>query len=153
MPQPGAAADDEGAPEQRLDLLGRGVGGDVEVLGPQADDQVAHRAAHDVGLVAGLLQRAHDAHRVGVEQRRVDAVGLGRHLDALAERDRRRVGGRVGRGGCRRLAQQPVDELPDHVKSLMTGQPPRRAGRAGSPARRRPRRPRGLPAPCPAAGR
>ena len=52
-----APADDEGAAEQALDLLGRGVGGDVEVLGPQADQQVAHRAADDVGLVAGLLQR------------------------------------------------------------------------------------------------
>ena len=48
-----APADDEGAPEQRLHLLGRGVGGDVEVLRPQADQQVAHRAADDVGLVAG----------------------------------------------------------------------------------------------------
>jgi hypothetical protein len=84
-----APADDEGAAEQRLHLLGRGVGGDVEVLRPQADQQVAHGAADDVGLVAGILERAHHAHGVVVEQLRIDAVFFGRHLDATAQRDRR----------------------------------------------------------------
>jgi hypothetical protein len=51
-----AAADDEGAAEQLLDLFRRGVGGDVEVLGLDAQQQVAHRAADDEGLVAGFLQ-------------------------------------------------------------------------------------------------
>ena len=51
-----AAADDEGAPEQALDLFRRGVGGDVEVLGLDAQQQVAHRAADQEGLEAGFLQ-------------------------------------------------------------------------------------------------
>ncbi|OIQ74112.1 hypothetical protein GALL_442470 [mine drainage metagenome] len=45
-----APADDEGASKQWLDLLGRGVGRDVEVLGLVAQQQVAHRAADDEGL-------------------------------------------------------------------------------------------------------
>jgi hypothetical protein len=59
-----AAADDEGAPEQALDLLRRGVGGDVEVLRLHAQQQVAHRAADDKGLEAGFLQGLRDADRV-----------------------------------------------------------------------------------------
>ena len=69
-----APADDEGATEQRLHLLGRGVGGDVEILRSQPDQQVAHRAADDVGFVPGLLERAHHAHRAFVQQALVDAV-------------------------------------------------------------------------------
>jgi hypothetical protein len=51
-----AAADDAGAAEQGAHLLGRGIGGDVVVLGVDAGDQVAHRAADDIGLVAGLCR-------------------------------------------------------------------------------------------------
>jgi hypothetical protein len=72
-----ALADDEGAPEQALDLLRRGVGGDVEVLRLHAQQQVAHRAADDKRLEAGFLQGAGDAHRVRGQQLRVDLV-LGR---------------------------------------------------------------------------
>ena len=55
-----APADDEGAPEERADLLRARVGGDVEVLRRDAEEQVAHRASHDIGREAGLAQgRAH----------------------------------------------------------------------------------------------
>ena len=81
-----APADDEGAAEQALHLLRRGVGRDVEVLGAQAHEQVAHRAADDVGLVAALGQRRDDLDGALVDQRRVDAVHVLRHLDALAAR-------------------------------------------------------------------
>ena len=63
-----APADDEGAPEQALDLLGRGVGGDVKVLGPQPHQQVAHRTAHHIGLETGLLQGANHLDRPVVDQ-------------------------------------------------------------------------------------
>ena len=56
--QPEAPADDEGATKQRLDLFRRRVGRDVEILGRDAKQQVAHRAADDKGLEAGLLQLA-----------------------------------------------------------------------------------------------
>ena len=42
--------------EQRTDLLGRRVGRHVEVLGMQADQGIAHAAAHQEGLVARLVQ-------------------------------------------------------------------------------------------------
>ena len=53
-----APADDERAAEERLDLLRARVGGDVEVLRLDAEQQVAHRAADDVGVEAGLAQHA-----------------------------------------------------------------------------------------------
>ena len=53
-------ADDERPPEQRLDLLGRRVGGDVEVLGLDAEQQIADGAADDERLEAFVLQPARD---------------------------------------------------------------------------------------------
>jgi hypothetical protein len=47
-----AAADDARAAEQRAHLFRRGAGGDVEILGLGADQQVAHGAADDIGLEA-----------------------------------------------------------------------------------------------------
>jgi hypothetical protein len=128
-----APADDEGAAEVLLHLLGRGVGGDVEILRPQADQQVAHGAADDVGLIAGVLQRAHHADGVFIQQGGVDAVFGHRHLDTLAERDggqRRRRGGR--HGGVFALAEKAFDEFLDHSKSLRMGQPRSDAMRASA---------------------
>ena len=51
-----AAADDARAPEYAAHLLRRGIGGHVEVLGLEAEQQVAHRAADHVGGVAFFLQ-------------------------------------------------------------------------------------------------
>jgi len=78
-----ASADDEGTPELVLDLLGRGVGGHVEVLGATAQQQVAHGAAHDVGLEAGIGQSLDDLDAAFVEQLRIDPVLLDGDLDAL----------------------------------------------------------------------
>ena len=46
-----------------------GVRRHVEVFGPQADQQIAHRAADDVGLEAGVGERAHDLDGALVDQR------------------------------------------------------------------------------------
>ena len=81
--QPEAAADDDGAAEMRLDLLGRGVGGDVEVLRRHADQQVAHGAADDVGMVPGLLQRLAHPQRRAWHPVALDAVLGDRHLSRL----------------------------------------------------------------------
>ncbi len=106
-----ALADDEGAAEQALDLLGRGIGGHVEVLGAQAQQQVAHGAADDVGLVARILQRLDHVDGTPVHQVGVDAVHLHGHLLALAE-------GRLARPWSGRgLAQQLVDDVLDHGAS------------------------------------
>ena len=61
--EPKAAADDERAPEQRLHLLGRRVGRDVEILRRDAEEQVAHRAADDERLESFFLQAPHDGAR------------------------------------------------------------------------------------------
>ena len=65
-------ADGEGLGEERDDLIGRGGGGDVEVLGREAEQEVAHASAGEEGLVAGVAQAAGDGERgaevrVGVE--------------------------------------------------------------------------------------
>ena len=80
-----APADDEGAPEKRFDFFRRGGGGHVEILGPQAQQQVAHRAADDIGLMAGAFERLHHIRGASVHQRRVDAVLCGGHFGAFAE--------------------------------------------------------------------
>ena len=120
--QPEAPADEPAVAEQAAHLIGRGAGGDVEVLGLAADEQVAHAPAHQVGLVAALLEAQHHAHRVGVQALRVDVrprrsdwlggrgdgggdshtrggngVGPGRALDGSRGVLRRGVGG-GGRG-------------------------------------------------------
>ena len=50
------ATDDIGAPEQRLHLLWRGVGRDVEVLRCQAEQQVAYCAPDDERPESRLVQ-------------------------------------------------------------------------------------------------
>ena len=106
-----APPDDEGPPKELLDLLGRGVGGDVKVLGRQAQQQVAHRAADDVGGVARLLQRAHDVGGAFVDQRGVDAVRLRPHFHALAQ----------PRAGAAGLADQAANQVFDHRWGLFSG--------------------------------
>src|SRR5205085_2445409 len=66
--------------------------------------QVAHRAADDVRLVAGFLERVDDVGGPLVDQRRVDAVLLGADFAPLAEIRTRRF----------TAAKQLVDESFDH---------------------------------------
>ncbi|MNQ83814.1 hypothetical protein D3C85_989160 [compost metagenome] len=56
MGQLEAAADHPGVAEFGADLFRGGVGGHIEVFGAQVQQQVADATAHQVGLVAGLLQ-------------------------------------------------------------------------------------------------
>ena len=101
--------DDESAAKQAFDLLGRGVGGHVEVFGPQADQQVAHRTADDVGLKTGLLQGADHVEGALVDQVGVDAVLGDGDFDAFAK---------LGRFGGRLFAEYFVDEGLDHGCSV-----------------------------------
>ena len=101
-------ANDEGTPKQALDLLGRGVGGHVEVFGRQADHQVAHRAAHNVGLKARPLQGAEHIAGPLVHQRGIYAMALYAYFFSLAE------GQFIGFDAARDFAQQFVDEFFDH---------------------------------------
>jgi len=84
-----AAADDPAVAEGAADLAGRGRGGDVEVLGLAAHQEVADAAPHQVGGVIEAGEAADDFHRVGVE------VVLG---DGLVDH----TGSEMDRRGCRR---------------------------------------------------
>src|SRR5690606_40031096 len=68
--------------EQRLDLLGGRVGGDVEVLGLAADQQVAHGAAHQAGGESRVAESVEHAHGIGADVLARDVVALARdHLE------------------------------------------------------------------------
>src|SRR5690606_31647202 len=62
-----AATDQPAVAEQVLDLLRRGVGGHVEILGRTADQQVAHGAADQERVEAAVLQSIQDAERIGAD--------------------------------------------------------------------------------------
>ena len=115
-----APPDDEGTAEQAFDLFWRGVGGHVEVFGAQTHQQVAHRAAHDVGLETCLLERAHHVGCPPVHQLGVDAMHIGADLFAFAER--RLL---AATGTARGLAQQLVDEFFDHGLKISNMRQPR----------------------------
>ena len=74
--QPEAAANDECAPEQRLDLLRCRVGGEIEVFGRDPEQQVAHRAADDEGFEACLLELADDVVRAARDLTSADRMRI-----------------------------------------------------------------------------
>ena len=80
-----APADDEGTAKQLLDLLGCGIGGHIEILGLETEQQIAHRTTDDVGLKPRLLERAHHIHSAPIDQLQIDAMHAGRHGFALAK--------------------------------------------------------------------
>jgi len=81
MDQPEPAADDPGSPEQRRSLFRGRIGGDIEILGRAAEQQVAHRTADHERLVAMVLQCRGDPKRTGADAFPADAVPLARdHL-------------------------------------------------------------------------
>ena len=58
--EPEAAADQPAVAEQPSHLLGRRIGRDVEVLRLDADQEVAHAAADEEGLVARVPEAIED---------------------------------------------------------------------------------------------
>src|SRR5690606_718806 len=86
-----AAADQAAVAEQLLDLLRRGVGGHVEILGMHPQQQVADRAADQVGAKAGLAQPVEHAQCVGTDVLSRDRVLVARD----AAQDRLREGLRI----------------------------------------------------------
>jgi hypothetical protein len=59
-----APPDQPAVAEQLLDLLRQRVGGDVEILGRDAKQQVAHATADEIGLEARVLEPVQHAQRV-----------------------------------------------------------------------------------------
>ena len=95
--QPEAPADEPAVAEDGPHLARVGVGGEVEVLGLVVEQQVAHAAAHEVGLVAHVAQPVDDPQRVLVEPIDRDLRVVGRRRDGGIEREAggRRAAGRV----------------------------------------------------------
>src|SRR5690606_23180442 len=80
---PEPALDQAAVAEQGLELLGRGIGGHVEVLGLQARQQVAHRAPHQMGLVPALAQPVQHAQRCGADVLAGDGMAVARDAAQL----------------------------------------------------------------------
>jgi len=78
MRQPEAATDQPAVAELLAHLFGRGVGGDVEVLGMAADQQVTHCAADQIGLETGIPQAVEHAQRVRADVLARDGVLVAR---------------------------------------------------------------------------
>src|SRR6185436_16759134 len=88
----------------------------VEVLGPHADEEVAHGPTHDEGEVSRALQLVARALGALADRVAVDGVLV------LAVDDRARV--LVGHAGAAPAAEQAVDEFLDHALfRLMMGHP------------------------------
>jgi len=115
-----APTNDEGPSKELFDLLGRGVGGHVKVFGAQPQQEVAHRAAHDVSLKARVFEGVDHIKRAVVDQIGVDAVHLDRNILPLAIGGL--ITGRAAAGGAG-FAQQLVDEIFDHSKRFRMRQP------------------------------
>ncbi|CRM73630.1 hypothetical protein [Pseudomonas sp. 22 E 5] len=62
-----AATDDSRIAKLGTHLLRRGAGGDVEILGRDIEQHVTYAAAHQISLVAGVLQTFDDVHRITAE--------------------------------------------------------------------------------------
>jgi hypothetical protein len=60
MCQPEPASDQACAWEYRFDFLRYRIGGDIEVLGHLAHEQIAHAPPHDIGLVTFFLEATDD---------------------------------------------------------------------------------------------
>ncbi len=74
-----APADQAAVAKQLLHLVRMRVGGDVEVLRMQAEQQVAHGAAHEKCLVASLFQPVQDLQRIRGDVGTRDRVLFARH--------------------------------------------------------------------------
>ena len=70
-----APSDDAAVAEQALDLARVRARGDVKVFRPAAHQEIAHAAAHEVGIKAGPRKARHNAQGIGIERRLVDRVG------------------------------------------------------------------------------
>jgi len=67
-------ADDARAAENAAHFLGRGVGGDVEILGRATENQVANRAADNKRGITGFLQGIAGAQGAAADALTADAV-------------------------------------------------------------------------------
>jgi hypothetical protein len=95
-------SDQSGIANQIADLIGRGAGGHIEILGVLAQQQIADAAADDVGGVPGFLQTLNHLLSAGTDAIGADAVTLLRD-DACLLRQWRRF--RIGMNADRSIGR------------------------------------------------
>jgi len=103
------SANDARAAKKRPNFLGRGIGGDIVILGQVSDQQVADCAADDVSLVTVILEHSADLDRPGGDLSAVDAM--------LADRDASRFGG-SGKGRYA-MAKNSAQQLANHLNDIL----------------------------------
>ena len=121
MREPEAPADDAAVAEERAHVLGAGARRDVEVLGLAAEEEVAHAAADEVGLVAAALEAPDDLGGVGV-----DAVLV--EDDVVADEARAGVALELVAGAEALLARRRLDAEDGQLRRsgrLIVGRPHR----------------------------
>ena len=69
-----AAANNARGAEQGFGLFGRGVGGNVEILGLEPQEDVPDAASHDIGLVTGIVERIQHLEAAGADLLPGDAM-------------------------------------------------------------------------------
>jgi len=97
-----APTDYPGAAEQVLDLLGGGVGGDIEILGVLAENDVPHAAADQIGLKLVFTEYVYNPACAIADFPRLDGMLAG--LEDM----------RSGRKGSFFVAGKDFDELVQH---------------------------------------
>ena len=110
MNNPKASANNEGAAKQVFDFFGGGICGHIKIFRPQPEQQIAHRAAHDIGHKASVLQRSHHVHGPLVDQSHVNAMDFHRNFDPFTE-----VGFARRCGGTTAFSQQFVNQFFYHI--------------------------------------
>ena len=83
MRQSEAPTDDPAVPEELLDLVGMGVGADVEVLGRASQQQIAHAAADEIGRVIEVTEPVQHLQGVRIYQAPGNHVRLAGHDHGL----------------------------------------------------------------------
>ena len=85
MHEPEAPSDDDAAAHRALHFFGTRVGDDVEVLGRDAQKQIAHGPAHDVGAVAAGLKLFAGLSRLPGDELGIDPVFVGSDYAGLLD--------------------------------------------------------------------
>ena len=80
-----APANDEGTAKQIFDFFGGCIRGYVKIFRAQPEQQITHRAAHDIGHKASVLQRSYDVHGPVIDQGHINSMDLYRDFNPFAE--------------------------------------------------------------------
>ena len=69
-----ASSNQKGSFKQAFDLFRCRIGGDVEILGFQSQQEVAYRSTYNESVISGILQYTNNPYRIVGDQTRIDTV-------------------------------------------------------------------------------